>query len=878
MRDENDEMTQSFLRYKPQDGYIHHWLVAGPQIIPIGKESRLSNLDSQQLAADFGQGGSGIEDTPIENAKFSPLSPPDGAQQFTWRYRRCEDDHLVDWAGSYPPHHQLRVWAYTELVSPVAQRVCLTLNVFGPAQGWLNGQLVMQQEKLGVDPLHMVTSEVSLAKGTNHLLVRLDQVADGPTPFAFALKVSSIVPHRVQVRIPTLNLKVEKHQAIERLAQQAYLEQDLYAGAEAIFVKWPATIRATRPLMLRVQKLSGEIVGEAQPTVSAGLSQHILEGNWAKDGRYQVKVLPELEDHVRGLRVGKDLDVNILHSTYVYEAQGDQATRAIEFLKHASWWTDGLYAEMASMALGHWKQVNEKAILRVMDQTLARHEGCYETLIGLLLMANRFAHDASMPQRLSQRLGECLLGFDYETGEAASVDEQGLDDDVAIVRHACSVLAGQLYAERQFACSNQPGSWHQELGEQRALAWLTRRAQGGFAAWDSGEGFVAMLLGLVALVDYADSEALSDLAAAMIDKVLFTLALNSFQGIFGSTHGSTSAASITDARMEPTSPISRLLWGVGCWNQHTAACFALATSQNYGCPPIHELIALDRPAALWSRERHVTAWSDSDQEPVAHQEVNKVTYKTPDYMLSSAQDYRPGEAGSGEHIWQATMSPSAVVFVTHPLCLNQKDAYRPNFWRGNGVLPRVAQWRDLLIAIHRLPADDWLGYTHAHFPIVAFDQVALRRGWAFARKGDAYLALTASMGMKLVKSGPGAFRELRSVGQHNVWLCQMGRAAQDGTFAEFQKAILGRPPTFDDLSVSFLSLRGEAIAFDWKGPLRVDETVQPLDGFPHYESPYAECALGATQMDIHFADWMLRLNLEPSPELLPDALPETQGG
>jgi hypothetical protein len=200
--------------------------------------------------------------------------------------------------------------------------------------------------------------------------------------------------------------------------------------------------------------------------------------------------------------------------------------------------------------------------------------------------------------------------------------------------------------------------------------------------------------------------------------------------------------------------------------------------------------------------------------------------------------------------------------------MNQKDVYPANFWRGNGVLPRVAQWHDLLVAIHRLPADDWLGYTHAHFPVAAFDQVALRRGWAFARKGDGYVAITASMGMKLVKSGPGAYRELRSVAQHNIWLCQMGRAAQDGSFVEFQKAILSHPVDFDDLSVSFVSLRGDAIAFDWAGPFLVQGTAQPLRDFPHYESPYATCELGTNEMDIHYADSILRLNFDMSPDPL----------
>ena len=159
-------------------------------------------------------------------------------------------------------------------------------------------------------------------------------------------------------------------------------------------------------------------------------------------------------------------------------------------------------------------------------------------------------------------------------------------------------------------------------------------------------------------------------------------------------------------------------------------------------------------------------------------------------MLSSAQDYRPGEPGRAEHIWQATLGPDAVVFVNHPVCLSQKRAYQPNFWCGNGVLPRVAQWKDLLIALYRLPDDDWLGYTHAHFPIAALDEHVIREGWAFARKGDGYLALKASQGFTLVKSGNSAYRELRSMGQENVWLCQVGRAAQDGTFAEFQDKVL----------------------------------------------------------------------------------------
>src|SRR5262249_8965786 len=155
-------------------------------------------------------------------------------------------------------------------------------------------------------------------------------------------------------------------------------------------------------------------------------------------------------------------------------------------------------------------------------------------------------------------------------------------------------------------------------------------------------------------------------------------------------------------------------------------------------------------------------------------------YKTRDFMLASAQTYRAGQTGAGEHIWQATLGPDALVYVNHPANMSEDDRRRPNLWAGNGVLPRVAQWGDVIIALYQLPADDWLGFTHAYFPSAAFDETALRDSWAFARKGQGYLALHAAQGFDFVTRGQTAFRELRSRGWQNAWICHMGQGLLDG--------------------------------------------------------------------------------------------------
>jgi hypothetical protein len=298
---------------------------------------------------------------------------------------------------------------------------------------------------------------------------------------------------------------------------------------------------------------------------------------------------------------------------------------------------------------------------------------------------------------------------------------------------------------------------------------------------------------------------------------------------------------------------------MGVFNQHTLGTVALACAQSYELPPAIAQIATARVDELWARERHLQelTWEYDRVDGVL--DVNKVTYRTADGMLCSAQDHLAGQPGVQQHIWQATLSHDAVVFVTHPPCISEENSHRPSFWHGHVTLPRVAQWYDTLIDLRNIPAGDWMGFTHAYFPTYAFDSYVLRDGWAFAQVGDGYLAICASGGIELVVSGDNAHRELRSYGQQCAWICQIGRAARSGSFEEFQSQVLAQGFVFDGLSVHGRTLRGQEIRFSWDGPLLVDGAEQPLGEFKHYESPLCTCELGADTMEIIGWDEAVRL-------------------
>ena len=219
-------------------------------------------------------------------------------------------------------------------------------------------------------------------------------------------------------------------------------------------------------------------------------------------------------------------------------------------------------------------------------------------------------------------------------------------------------------------------------------------------------------------------------------------------------------------------------------------------------------------------------------------------------MLCSAQDYRPGQAGTREHIWQATLGPNNIVFANHPGASSEKEERTPNFWRGNGTLPRVAQYKDVLIALYHLPAETRLRFTHAYFPKWAFDQVVEAPlegggGWIFGQKGDGYVALYSHLPYRWQTEGPDAGQEVIALGLQKVWICQMGRKAVDGSFEEFILHITQATLEVEGLNVNYAAPGVGQVEFGWNGPLLVDGRETPLQGYARFGSTYGAAPFGS---------------------------------
>lgn len=226
---------------------------------------------------------------------------------------------------------------------------------------------------------------------------------------------------------------------------------------------------------------------------------------------------------------------------------------------------------------------------------------------------------------------------------------------------------------------------------------------------------------------------------------------------------------------------------------------------------------------------------------VAIQRANTYTYKTNNYMLSTAQKYHPGDFGDQQHIWSATLAPNLCVFTTHPAPAFTEDgalSASPSYWVGNGRNPHSVQDRNINISIYSIEGKkgfmekELRMYTHCYFPRKLFDEHEVEDRFAAARAGDAFIAVLS--GKKLLVSDD----ELIQEGALTFWVTELSSADEE-SFKDFKKRIKENYLSFNESkkSVNYSTL-GRQYCLAYKGDFKLNGNAIDLD-YKRFDSKYS---------------------------------------
>lgn len=322
-------------------------------------------------------------------------------------------------------------------------------------------------------------------------------------------------------------------------------------------------------------------------------------------------------------------------------------------------------------------------------------------------------------------------------------------------------------------------------------------------------------------------------------------------------------------------------WGLGGQFPWQMAPTSVETVQTY------DLFETDNFRQAGALESVVEGLSDDDLRALAASlavpvnpgllsQVDTYTRRSANVMLSTAQDWRPGQRGEQNHTWQATLDPDALVFTQHPRD-PVPSADDPNanegYWTGDAAIPRSVQYENVNISIYA-PQYEGAGgigsgayaftyedYTHAYFPTEHFEEIVKRNGWVIGRKNDGYVALWSARPAdwrpyaegEFTRDLEGDFDLVAEGGPDNVWITEVAEASDftgDDPFVQFVDAITASQPEV---------VARYACGLD--DPCELDNGDPSSGALVRYQSP--------SQGEIDFG-WLPKADTTPLPPLVVD--------
>ncbi|MFI5776136.1 hypothetical protein [Nocardia sp. NPDC051570] len=796
----------------------------------------------------------------LEGAAFAwRLDARDDPREGVWQRRHTGTDGLLDWSEfCFTPEYRHAV-AATVLETDQAEYRTLEIGCTGPIAVFIDGELAFLAEDFTYMEPDDRPLRVRLRSGSTVVHLITWQVAFRECRHVARLRVGGLP---VRVVIPSPGADEYRSAAAEYLLDSVGLTP--WAGDGTVTVTGPVGARyllgaeghPDRPVVLTDGTARITLPGAPG---AAGAASMLSTGETVLTIRVDDPAAPVL----RQLRAAR---IPAVHRAG--PDGSDAATWRTELLRHAAAGVPGIARALARHALNPATKLADHDLTPALRMIESRSDCADFEAVGLVHLWRRLDDRVWSPDQ-RDRARRALLGFKYW------IDQPGLDamcyftENHQFVWHTAETLVGELFADDAFTNTGWTGREHAEHGVGLAREWMGRKLSGGFSEFDSNAYLAIDALALISWLEFGSDDRSRELAEALLDKALLTLACNSWHGVHGAAHGRSYVPTLRSSRFEETAPLMWMLWGAGALNAAVLPATALATARHYRMPALIRAVATELPEHWEGRQVYRGGYRPHHDLLDRPYGSDLRVWRTPDAMLSSVQDYRSGLPGLQEHVWGATLAPEVQVFATHPAADSTSSAARPNAWAGHRVLPRVHQHRDTVLALHRIPESDWFGGTHLWFPTPRMAEWVTRGSWLAGRVGDGFVAVAAAGGFRMLTTGDEARQTWLPLGDGQAYVATVGRAAADGSFEDFVTAL--SEPMFAPGSVSWRTRDGRDLALAWPGAFTVNGSAAPDLGNdpPHLDNPAMRVPFGAERLDAQWHGHRLVLDLAHGRRLHP---------
>jgi hypothetical protein len=850
------------------DGRLGRWrLTNGPDVAPVkALLYRRHPLPSVRHLPPLLEGG------PLSWP--APFPGVTGEVTGTWTRHHTPPDGIIERSAfCYTPTYRAFLAATCiEVDQPETRRlrICGT----GPLQVWLNDELVLEHTEFGYMQPWTHEVETLLPSGSSRLVIASWNAALREVRQLVAVQVVGLP---VRITLPSPGADERRDTDAERLLAALGIRR-WETGADSFELHGPPGVRVR--LSLNGSPISPVTFDDAGCAVVPFVRRDADSEQASMLGTGEITVEARVDDDACPSR--RTLLVGYLPWRTRAQPEGDPSQWRREVLEHTTT-RSGSARCLARHALdveGKQVVVTGAEIVVPLRFIRTRADCADFEALGLMLLWNRVPEDRWEPAARSE-VREALLGFKYWIEEPGTDAMCYFTENHQLVWHTVETLVGQAFPEDTFGNCGWTGIGHAEHGAAMAAAWVAHKLRSGFSEFDSNAYLAIDALALVALVDHASDEPLRRAAEALLDKILFTLAANSWRGVHGSAHGRSYTPTLRASCLEETAPIMWLAWGTGALNEAALPAAALATSTAYRLPEVVRAVAMDTDRDWAASQTYYGDYGYERDLLVRPYGSTVLVRRGPGGMVSSVQDYRQGLPGLQEHVWGITLPGQVQVWATNPAAKNHGSHTRPNAWVGHRVLPRVRQHDRTVVALHQREGAG--AAVHLWFPVARMDEWERYAGWLLGRKGAGYVAVGCDGGWEPDRAGDEAWQRWVPRGDGTALVALHSDRREYPDLASLRKGLPAL--TFrrtHGLGVEVEGVDGTRVALDWDGPLLVDGApVGLVDGVPerpaHLDNPACRVGPDDDVMRVRWGGHRMTLDLRRGLRLEPPSSVATAG-
>jgi len=724
------------------------------------------------------------------------------------------------------PHH-LTCWAQTFIQTDKAGVFNFKLKTCGGIRIWINGILQVSFDPFSRNDPKSYDIELDLVEGANQITIYFDDLAERDTTYFFELKYQD--DRTLQGFIP-LAYEVEKLIEAEAYLTRLYPERDCFKRGEINIIN-PGTSRNVEWITTLMIRFNPE---------------NLSTDDDMQDGNITEFKMDDLEISATGefLSLGLVSDFKAAGLTKcelsIYLPDGSYVRRVLTFIVYDEAKFEYLIkgktlAERKKEALNYFltldlDDVNVALIKLILDHPLQidKLTGQYQdfaTIFPLIeakgdcadfvlapMLAVLIKYPEKFPQDLQARIKELSLHFRYWIDEPGNDVMWYFSENHALLFHVAQYLAGYLYPEDEFSQSVRLGDVTKEIGYQRLIQWFADFFKYGFSEWNSITYLPIDLIGFFSLYLAAPDVKIKQLAKKAIDITFELTAIHLHHGAISSTYGRVYEHNLKTTPLGEMTNLAKIAWGNGYFNNALRASALFVISDYEPDCNLENYVNLAFNKALIAEYI---------------QGINRVQiyqYKTRDYSLSSAINYRAYGPGYQQHMMNISLGRNNTQFwINHPGEKKFSGEGRPSYWAGNGIMPLTYQYKNVMM-LHYLLTQD-LPFIHMYFPSWEFDEIYQAKNWLFLLKDDAYVGIYFSCGYQMTEHGAVAEREIKSIGCEHFVVVKCSSDIESSNFKTFIEKMISHDPTTTRHNFKYVDHQYGSFEIKEKAFYLNDETV-----------------------------------------------------